>query len=60
MVSYLDGVECWHSIHDRETIASYAAFAKKEGLIVTGGSDCHQQPVIMGKIDVPDYVAEQF
>ncbi len=60
MLPYLDGIECWHSIHDRETIASYAAFAKKEGLMITGGSDCHQQPIIMGSVDIPDYVAEQF
>jgi len=60
MLPYLDGIECWHSIHDRETIASYASFSKKEGLIVTGGSDCHQQPVIMGTVDIPDYVAAQF
>ncbi len=28
--------------------------------MVTGGSDCHQQPVIMGTLDIPAYVAEQF
>jgi len=28
--------------------------------MVTGGSDCHQQPVIMGTIDIPDYVVGQF
>ena len=60
MLPYLDGIECWHSIHDRETIASHLSFAKKHGLLVTGGSDCHQQPVIMGTVDVPEYVAEQF
>ncbi|GAJ23187.1 unnamed protein product, partial [marine sediment metagenome] len=30
------------------------------GLIMTGGSDCHQKPIIMGTLDIPDYVAEQF
>jgi predicted metal-dependent phosphoesterase TrpH len=60
MLPYLDGIECWHSIHDRETTASHLSFAKKHGLLVTGGSDCHQQPVIMGTVEVPGYVAEQF
>jgi len=61
MLPFLDGIECWHSIHDKETIASYLSFSKKEGLIVTGGSDCHQQPVILGSMnDIPAWVAEQF
>jgi len=60
MLPYLDGVECWHSTHDMETVSAYFSFAKKEGLIVTGGSDCHQQPVIIGTVDVPSYVADQF
>ena len=60
MLEYIDGVECWHSRHTRQTIESYLAFARKEGLMVTGGSDCHQSPVIIGDITIPDYVAEQF
>lgn len=60
MLPYLDGIECWHSRHDSETISSYLAFAEKEHLMITGGSDCHQQPVIMGTVDVPDQVARQF
>jgi hypothetical protein len=27
---------------------------------MTGGSDCHQKPVVMGTVDVPDFVAGQF
>jgi len=60
MLPYLDGVECWHSRHSQHAIEAYRAFAKEEELIVTGGSDCHQQPVIMGSMEIPDYVAEQF
>ena len=60
MLEYIDGVECWHSRHSGRTIESYLAFARKEGLIVTGGSDCHQNPVIMGDIEIPDYVVGQF
>lgn len=60
MLPYLDGIECWHLRHNPEIISAHVAFAGKEGLMVTGGSDCHQQPVIMGTVDIPPYVAEQF
>ncbi len=60
MLAYIDGVECWHSRHDEATARAYVDFARKEGLIMTGGSDCHQRPVIMGTVDVPDEVLEQF
>jgi predicted metal-dependent phosphoesterase TrpH len=60
MMAYIDGIECWHSRHDTETAAAYATFARRMGLIFSGGSDCHQQPVLMGEVDIPDYVGEQF
>jgi hypothetical protein len=60
MLPWLDGIECWHTRHTPEVVSAHLAFAKKEGLMVTGGSDCHQQPVIMGTLDIPAYVAEQF
>jgi len=56
----IDGVECWHTRHDEATTRSYLAFARKEGLMVTGGSDCHQRPVVMGTLDIPDEVLEPF
>ena len=60
MLDYIDGVECWHSRHDARTTAYYVGFARRHGLMMTGGSDCHQKPLLMGTVDVPDYVAEQF
>jgi predicted metal-dependent phosphoesterase TrpH len=60
MIPYIDGVECWHSAHDQKSTASYIKFAQETGLMVTGGSDCHQQPLLIGTVDVPDYVAKQF
>ena len=60
MMAYIDGIECWHSRHDRETTEAYATFAQAMGLMISGGSDCHQNPVLMGEVDVPDYVGEQF
>jgi predicted metal-dependent phosphoesterase TrpH len=60
MLGYIDGVECWHSRNDAQTTNHYVKFAKEHGLIMTGGSDCHQKPVIMGTVVIPEYVADQF
>ena len=60
MLNYIDGIECWHSRHDAKTTAHYIKFARKHGLVITGGSDCHQKPLLMGTLDIPDWVAEQF
>ena len=60
MLEYLDGLECWHPRHDKKTISHFLEFAKKRKLIATGGSDCHQNPIIMGTLDLPDWVAKQF
>jgi predicted metal-dependent phosphoesterase TrpH len=60
MLGYIDGVECWHSRNDAQTTNHYVKFAKEHGLIMTGGSDCHQKPIIMGTVKIPEYVAEQF
>jgi predicted metal-dependent phosphoesterase TrpH len=60
MLQYIDGVECWHTEHDKKTTAHYIKFARKHNMVMTGGSDCHQKPLLMGTLDIPDWVAEQF
>lgn len=60
MLEYIDGIECWHTKHDAEATAHYMKFCKSHNLIMSGGSDCHQNPVIMGTVNIPDWVAEQF
>jgi predicted metal-dependent phosphoesterase TrpH len=60
MLPHIDGVECWHSRSDTQTTKHYLEFAKKHGLIMTGGSDCHQKPIVMGTVKIPEYVARQF
>jgi predicted metal-dependent phosphoesterase TrpH len=60
MLGYIDGAECWHTKHDAKTAAHYMEFCRSHNLIMTGGSDCHQNPVIMGTVNIPDWVAEQF
>ena len=60
MLQYIDGVEAWHSRHDEKTTAHYVRFARKHNMLMTGGSDCHQKPLLMGTLDIPGWVAEQF
>ena len=60
MLDYIDGIECWHSKHNTETTTHYIEFTRKNSLIATGGSDCHQKPILMGSLDMPDWVASQF
>jgi len=60
MLKYIDGVECWHPRHDVKTTAHYIEFARRHNLLMSGGSDCHQKPILMGTLDIPDFVAEQF
>ena len=60
MLEYINGLECWHPRHDDATIARYLEFTHKYHLISTGGSDCHQKPIIMGTVNVPQEVAKHF
>ncbi len=60
MLPYIDGVECWHSRNTTETTSHYVTFASNHGLIMTGGSDCHQKPIVMGTVQIPDWVSDQF
>jgi predicted metal-dependent phosphoesterase TrpH len=60
MLGLIDGVECWHIRHNRYTTRTYLKLTKAEGLMATGGSDCHQQPPIMGRVAIPGWVADQF
>jgi hypothetical protein len=60
MLKYVDGIECWHTEHDDKTTAHYIEFARKHDMLMTGGSDCHQKPLLMGTLDIPVWVAEQF
>ena len=60
MLPYIDGVECWHSRNTSETTLHYVEFATKKKLLMTGGSDCHQKPILMGTVEIPSWVANQF
>ena len=59
LLPYLDGIECWHPRNDDSTTLFYIEFCKRHGLLMTGGSDCHQKPLLLGTVPVPDFVAGQ-
>lgn len=46
----LDGIEAFHSDHDRAAIRRYLDFAERFNLLVTGGSDYHgrRKPIHLG------------
>jgi predicted metal-dependent phosphoesterase TrpH len=60
MLDSIDGIECWHSRNDAATTNHYIEFCRAHDLLMTGGSDCHQNPLLMGTVAVPDFVAGQF
>lgn len=60
MLGHIDGIECWHSRNDSRTTSHYVEFARNHNLLMTGGSDCHQKPILMGTVEIPESVAEQF
>jgi len=60
LLRYIDGIECWHSRSDDLTSNHYIEFSKEHRLIMTGGSDCHQKPILMGTVMVPAFVSDQF
>jgi len=60
MLPHIEGVECWHSRSTPETTSHYLTFSKQHCLMMTGGSDCHQKPVVMGTVKIPNWVANQF
>lgn len=59
MLEYINGMECWHPHNNRAATAYYLDFTRKYRLVGTGGSDCHQKPIIMGTVNVPLIVADQ-
>jgi predicted metal-dependent phosphoesterase TrpH len=52
-----DGVEVWHSDHSEKDADHYREIAQKNGLLTTGGSDCHggrkHGRVYLGQVAIP-------
>lgn len=54
----LVGIEVWHPKHSPSQVASYRRLARELGLVTTGGSDFHGEPVGMATMGVPEVPAE--
>lgn len=54
----IDGIECVHSKHDKETIRRFYDYAQKYNLLTTGGSDCHGR-LVDGELLVGKYTTSQ-
>jgi hypothetical protein len=56
------GLEVWHPEHSESASEHYLEIAQKNGLVVTGGSDCHggrKGKIFMGEIRIPyHYLSE--
>jgi 3',5'-nucleoside bisphosphate phosphatase len=52
-----DGIEVWHPDHAKRNIDHYREVATKNGLLMTGGSDCHGGrklgKIYLGSVTVP-------
>jgi predicted metal-dependent phosphoesterase TrpH len=55
----IDGVECFHPGHDDATTRRVVAWCRKNGLLITGGSDCHGNFVPQRRLGVPLIRLEQ-
>ncbi|TYP54323.1 PHP domain-containing protein [Thermosediminibacter litoriperuensis] len=54
LINYgIQGIEVYHKEHDDERVKYYKNIAMKYGLLMTGGSDCHGAPLLMGSQPVP-------
>lgn len=52
----IEGIEVYHSKHNSALISYYSRYAKKKGLFITGGSDCHglnKEELLIGKVTIP-------
>jgi hypothetical protein len=53
----IEGIEVYHTEHDRVDSQRYLEYAKDNNLLITGGSDCHgperKGEILIGKIKAP-------
>ena len=58
-----EGIEVYHSEHDKQEKKKYLQFAKENNLLITGGSDCHgprrKEGVLLGSIKAPYHILEE-
>jgi len=58
----LRGIEVYHTDHAPAAVRRYEEMAKENGLLITGGSDCHglgKSRVLLGEVRVPYTLVEK-
>jgi len=58
----IQGIEVYHSDHNKKDSAEFKKLAEKYNLLITGGSDCHglgKKEVLLGKVKVPYELVEK-
>jgi hypothetical protein len=58
----IQGIEVYHSDHNKRNVAEFGKLADKYKLLITGGSDCHglgKKNVLLGRIKVPYELVEK-
>ncbi len=58
----LDGIEVYHTEHNTAAVERYRNMAQANGLVMTGGSDCHgmsKNKMLLGTILIPYEYVEQ-
>ncbi|WP_461207700.1 PHP domain-containing protein [Clostridium sp. DL1XJH146] len=55
----VDGIECYHPNHAKETIIECYEWCKKNDMLITAGSDCHGDFIPSRKIGFPKVTIDQ-
>lgn len=58
----VQGIEVYHSDHNKRESSEFNKLAEEHGLLITGGSDCHglgKKEVLLGKVKVPYELVEK-
>jgi predicted metal-dependent phosphoesterase TrpH len=53
LLPFLDGIECYYPDHSINEARAFASYAKRKKKMISGGSDCHQEPIRLGTVLIP-------
>ena len=54
------GIEVYHKDHSLAQTNSFIELAKRNDILLTGGSDCHgEKPLLLGTLDIPEEYAKE-
>ena len=58
LLPVLDGIECYYPDHSVTEARAFASYAERKNKMISGGSDCHQNPIRLGTIVIPKEMEE--